>query len=643
MIAAPQKILVESNNGSPTDSLAVTKEALPPLEEGLFGDLGELDQPFQPDGSWLHDSLPPVNDPQANQQPGIGSVEANDSSMFAPLAGPAEADELPRRPRAASSPGRNKPSSTRSKQILLVGAIGLCSLLVACGAFVLFLTWISGSNRTQDKADPPAVAQVAPKLLDSNPEPSGSGIDPSIGVAIPEPALVDPIVPATGDPPSLSAPASASDPSNPTAATPTASGQGPRPEGHAPIAPQPEVQSTSDTPPSIGQSLPPGLQNFANLFDQSIVPLLPDSNVALSAAPAGGTDSASTDSTNATAAMSIDLPDGIDKKKATIFSGLILKGRPLSEALTALSLITDIPFTVDLDAVSASGIDPNIAVNFKSTGPVSVSGLLEKIAQELSLSFDSFENKFLVVRGTEQALTARIAAPISVVDLVSDEVQGKALGLAIAEILPELSGNIQYLGGELHTDLEKTNRLLWHHVARLVETWRAKRTEEPSPTPKAGILPDWPLEPVKALAQTKITKTYLPEPLAISWQRAASEAGLICWVDWPGLLNLQIQPGKVAMAFTHGRTLEDLLHSQAEKYSMVFAIEDGRTLWATSPEMHRFQSRLYVLPIAGKSIEEWTAELKPLTPYNFDGTPVLKVVATPDKRFIFVRCCRPLL
>ena len=118
---------------------------------------------------------------------------------------------------------------------------------------------------------------------------------------------------------------------------------------------------------------------------------------------------------------------------------------------------------------------------------------------------------------------------------------------------------------------------------------------------------------------------------------------MTCWVDWPDLVHGQVQPGKTAMTITYGRTLEDLLKSFAMRQEILFAIEDDRTLWATSPEMHRFQSRLYLLPIAGKTIEEWTAELKPLTPYTLDGAPILRVLATPDGQYLFVRCCRPLL
>jgi hypothetical protein len=76
---------------------------------------------------------------------------------------------------------------------------------------------------------------------------------------------------------------------------------------------------------------------------------------------------------------------------------------------------------------------------------------------------------------------------------------------------------------------------------------------------------------------------------------------------------------------------------------VVFALEDEQTLWVTSPQMHRYQPRLYVLPLAGKTIEQWRQELEPLTPYHPDGTEALKVVAAPGGQYVFIRCCRPVL
>ncbi len=127
-------------------------------------------------------------------------------------------------------------------------------------------------------------------------------------------------------------------------------------------------------------------------------------------------------------------------------------------------------------------------------------------------------------------------------------------------------------------------------------------------------------------------------------QRLTAEARVACWIDWYGLQMADTNPRQKGTVITSGRSLADVLQFYANKFEMVFALEDNRTIWATSPEMHRLQPRLYVLPLAQKSLEEWTAELESLAPINpATGASMLKLIPTPDGQFLFVRCCRPIL
>ncbi len=163
----------------------------------------------------------------------------------------------------------------------------------------------------------------------------------------------------------------------------------------------------------------------------------------------------------------------------------------------------------------------------------------------------------------------------------------------------------------------------------LVGTWRLARGIDNATTsaivPKNCVLPAWPVAAMQQVAKTPIKQIVPSEPIARSWQRVTAEARVACWVDWYGLQMGETNPRQKATVVTAGRSLAEVLQHYANKYQVLFAIEDARAIWVTSPEMHRNQPRLYVLPLSERSLEEWTAELEQLTPY--------KLIPSPDGQF----------
>lgn len=687
--AAPQQILVDSANGSVTDSVAVTKEALPVPEEGLFGELPPIEQGS--DQTFRSEGLPEL----ASPDPAAFESLSPTSWMPEPTP-PPRADEV-----TASAPA---PSSSR--QIMLVAAIGLCSVAVACGIFFVFLQWYArpstvAANQTvvrstataTPRVDPAADANAANAMDAVDAEPLEIAVDAAAPPGLELNASASPAQPSGPDVADASA---AGQPTEPENASATAAPDGSSPDGSlpgatasdalgsstpnapdgstdassavasgaplavggsgAPLSSQltPDIDSTFATPggdenaQAIKETLPPGLQSFASIFDQSLVPVLSDATVPLGAAPeAGDEDTAAVDVAPAASPAALVLPETLEQKQATTISGMRIQERPLAEVLSTLALLSDIPFTADLDALMAAGIDRNQAINYLSATPVTVSSILGTLSEQYQLSFEPYEKKLFIVRGLASSVQARVPASLPVADLVDGDDQTSALSAALSELLPELGDGFRLADGAAEADLEKVNRLLWFQVARLLESWRVARgianSETAALVPKSSLLPAWPVEAAQQLAQKNISQSLLPAPLAYDWQRLASEAGMTCWVDWPSLASAQTSPGQIGMSISHGRPLQELLQHDADKYQVVFALEDAHTLWATTPEMYRFQPRLYVLPLGGKTIDDWRKELEPLTPSNPDGSEALKVVASPDGQFVFIRCCRPVL
>jgi len=622
-----------------------------------------------------------------------------DSWMPAPLA-PPRTGELPRRPPVAPM--------DKSRQILSVAAIGLCSVLLAGGAFFIFLRWVSPTKSAQQNMLPTVVGDLpagvgAPTAEPGHPNPQLADAQPgnaqpaSVKAANAQPANVEGGNTANIDQPSIDGSVLDSTASNlPVRSSPSGqvdAGASNAAIGPSAVSPAPSSgavnsapggiaanalgpsgvlasdaavapvdsssQDLTDESPAVRDTLPPGLQNFASIFDQSLVPVLSDATVPLGAATDAGEDTSPSEEVPSRAVVTaLDLPETVAQKMELKISGLLIQDRSLSEVLSTLTIATDIAMTVDFDSLAAAGIDRNLSIRYRSTQPSTVSQVLEQIAQEHNLVLETLEKSFVVARGSGDQIRTRLANAWPIDDLVADDPQSDQLLSALRELLPELSDRVAIVDGTIQTDLAVDNPLLWFQVGRVLETWRSLRKNnrpvtsdaisneiESAVTPSgAARLPAWPVAQAQATAVKEISQSLLPESLALSWQRLSNEAGMACWIDWPSLESSQLSAKRVAMTVSRGRSFGHLLQHYASKFQVAFALEDAQTLWVTSPEMHRVQPRLFVLPIADRSVEQWRKELAPLTPLSpTDGTPMLRVIPSPDGGFVFVRCCRPLI
>lgn len=643
LVAAPQQILVDSPGGTTTDSMSLTKDALP-----------------TPDSNWpLPDSADDLANAAAVPLPPPLPGEAFD--LIPPGAW---TPDPPAATPTSSSAEQPEPASS-SRQVLLVAGLGLCSLLLAGGVFFLFLrSFGRGPTVAQNSpAAPPPVAAIAPSVepaiddanttpavLPASP-PASSATDSATGPSTPTASPVDTNKPVDSPPP---IPANSETASSMPATGAPLNGTA-LPSAIFPAA-EPSAQPSTAAPanpPAADVSdpkrhLPPGLQSFASLFDQALVPVLADAAVPLSAAPETTDGPAATAETpEPVSPLNLNLPEVVDQKLAIKLTGLLIQDRPLAEVLCTLSQASDLPFVCDIDALRAGGINPRLAIQLKTTTPLPLSELLAQLASDYQLSFEPFEKKLIVVRSSPALLEQRIPSALPVGDLLSKPEDGALLITTLETVLPELAGAMQYQSDQLLLDYSKVDRLAGFQVMRLLATWRSLRqpANAPSTTSPAMLerLPAWPMESLAARASQKTSYPLLPEPVVQSWQRLTAAAALDCWVDWPSLSSAQIALNQTSVTLAYDRSLLDLLQASANKHQVVFAIEDEQSLWVTTPEMHRAQGRFFVIPAGDKTREQWQTELQSLTPYNVDGTAMLRVVAAPDGQFFFVRCCRPIL
>ncbi len=316
----------------------------------------------------------------------------------------------------------------------------------------------------------------------------------------------------------------------------------------------PSLDSTFDSPAmnkdagAMVAELPPGLQDFANIFSQSLEPTLPDASVPLSKAPDIKDDAPRAD--DASANDNSALPADVDQKLQYKFGGMRISQRPLSEVLSTISMISDVPIVADVDALSIDGSNRNRLIDFTATAEITTADLISKISSEVGIQFDSWENRALIVRSSSDALTTKLTDRLPINDLVSSEEQAQALLNSLKELLPELGEGVSVNATALTISFTETNRLTWYQVARLLETWRTMRginnAETASLIPTGSQLPAWPSDALANAAQLKIPQALPIEPLSRTWQRLASAMKISLWVDAPGLVSQGTSPDKPA-------------------------------------------------------------------------------------------------
>ena len=702
LISGPQQITVES--GNPTDSVAVTREALPTPDESLLNNPGLFETGFRVEGlPPSHSASPAKGVSQDESKLAADSVFGEEGSSDAlPLGAwlpEPMATEPPPPPRSGdidatiqSVRAKRRESAARSRHVMLVATIGLCSVLIAIGILVVFLRWIAkpdalaknSSAQVQRPKDDLAAGSRAPNVAGdpvpqdgaNQPESLQPNALPPVDLPLANNATLPGgppnantnIVPRETAPrePTANGSAGSTDgagstdsaamsPTTPGSPSPTTLGNaaGTKSPLGGSIAPSLDAvlaPPTVDAQPAgePNKQLPPGLQGFSNLFQQSFDSALTDASAPIEKAPDLPDDADATPANQAGANPVVDpIPATVDKQLGTSLSGILINARPLSEALTTLAVVSDLPIVPDLDALALIGASKSM-VKVKMTSTATFDAVLKSISSETKISWVPWENRVLYARVSDQELESRLPGSLPVADLVSDAAQRDQLLQALKEVFPELGDALQMNEGGVQLALTKENRLTWFQLARMLETWRVARGIVNATTkelvPEAGLLPAWPVEAVRQAVRRPVKQMLPAEPLARNWQRLAADAQLECWVDWHGLLMAEINPRQKGTIIGSGRTLGEILQTYANKYQLVFAIENGRALWVTSPDMHRMQPRLFVLSLAEKSQEEWTAEMESLAPLNpTNSTSMLKLIPTPDGQYLFARCCRPIL
>ncbi len=615
LIADPNSGDALPSSHPPVDSRALTKDGLDP--DGL----GTLPSTSQSVDDELR--LLPVDDAVV----AVGTTS--------PAAHPMRVDELHSASwqgtgRAAPGESWTTEKTIRRRQLLMVGAFGLASVALSGILFVLVLSWY---NRPVQNADAGTPAE-------NRSQPA-------------EPVAQDSSEPATLEPaesPSVAqSDAPPSDPpvdQNVSSAEPSAESV----DTESPDAEAPEISVKEDAEPSneeqpqaeqVNEALPQHLRELAALIGEPYKFAAPEVLVVPDRAPVTaeelGLASASIDKSLAP----IDLHAVANQR---LIRGLKLDEIPLAHAVNYFSLAAGVPMSVDDFSLSAAGYDRFQRVSLVlSSGTVDASA--QKFAELVGLQIQPIQNQFYRLHANLPD-DDRWPGQVAVNDLVNNDEHQQWLLNTLNTFIPGAAEGLTLDGNNLVIDSQKIERRMSIAIIRLLEDWRhtaglTSQMTAPSNTfrPTAFTL----AEKAPRLSELLKNQTSSSRPIADVLSAACAQVGIDCWIDWPTLRMLGLEPATPILSITSGRPLRGMLQELEFQYGLTTAIIDEKTLWITSQSTYRQSPDVFVLPSEDRDIEYWQQYFRPLTPMDASGSSRLDVILSPDGKCVFVRCCFPSL
>ncbi len=395
---------------------------------------------------------------------------------------------------------KRQESAAKSRHVMLVATFGLCSVLIAIAYWLCSCAGLLNPKSSRKTTKRPC--EQSSQSCQRQPTNANPATDP---------ALADPQSdqPKSDLPSASGSDSAATNPESPLGSESTMPPSPPNDQVPATVASTPAstgpstVGNASATKSPLGGSiapsldsvlgpaqgegqpagyvpleLPAGLQGFSRMFNQGFEPALPDTAVPQANATKLP-DAPKNEPANQPGAAS-DAPARFsarhrrqDVELTTI--GLLINQRRLSETLTTLSLVGDVPIVPDLDSLLVVGASNSTLVNFKATSAVTFDAVLKSISNSTKISLVPWDNRVIYARASDADLEQRMPPVLPIDDLVTDESQRNQLLTALKGLLPELNETLQLSEGGLQLALTKENRLAWFQLARLLESWRTAR------------------------------------------------------------------------------------------------------------------------------------------------------------------------
>lgn len=540
--------------------------------------------------------------------------------------------------RAAPSETWTSESTNRQRQFLLVGFLGLTSIVISLILLLLLIRWYRPNAENDSLAlSSDALSGQAEDSVTNPSEMQSEDQRLSQSVDSPGPdSAGDSQQEATTDQSELSEMA------DPIIIANDAAGELRPSQGEDAIVDSgasndSELIAASNEP----DALPRQLRELAELLAQPFELTTPQTLTVPDRPPVTAEELGLTSSRGDRSLPPIDLHSSTQER---LVRGVKITDMPLPQAVNYLSLISGIPVNTDLRSLAASGRDFSSPLSLLAEGGT-VAELGQIFAQNAGLQIRSIDNQYWrLFSNLPDAET--LPWQYSLDDLLVDEQHTNWFGESLKTLFPNCCASIRLVDGQLSADPSSTDRLEWFTVIRWIENWR-RQLDMPSLLPRHSEeslrLPFIQPSEVTGLDEPLSIITSSSQPLASFLSSLCSQAGLKCWIDWPSLAAIGLSPSSPILSITHNRPVKNILAELAFEHGVTTAIVDKTTLLITQQHAYRTNPEVFVFPSQGQDASYWYQFLRPLTPVGPDGISQIQIRMSLDEKFVMVRCCYPNL
>jgi hypothetical protein len=623
LIAAsvPNQIQVSSLNAGPVDSTALTKDGIVP--DGL-ADALQSASPLPLEGGFSNVDFSEVDELLLKQNAGANQASIDLPGQLTSWATPPA--------KAAPTEQWNSPATTRSRQYLLIGFMGVASCLLAVLGFVLFLRYYSKTEQTPIAAKPQEAVQPLPPVENQETpaaaEPPGDS-DPAEVPAtdIPETRVEIAPDPVINEPPSVEP-----GPDTNSATTDPIGGE----------AQTPAEQSKSDELPEHLKSIMAVVSRESSFLHQPklIVPEQPK---------------ITEQELNTGAQTGLIVPQArlSEVAEQRTVRGLKFSQKRLVDAISIWNGVVGIPTVINPLSLAAADYDHTQLFDC-DLGDSTAAQAVDQFAKTVGLEAVVLENRFWLFNAAPPD-DDKLPRQYKVDDLISNAEQEAWLLDFVQQFFPPAKTAVKVVDGKLEYTAGELDKLTWFSIVRVLENWRMQRnlpTQLPNYRPESLRVQFTTPEKISGLKFELSNITSRPQPLGLLLNQQCSAAAMNCWVDWQSLEYMPVRGVKsqslgsqtLRAMVTHQRPLGNMLSELDADQGIVTLLLDEKSVWLTIRYYYRRVPEIFVIPKLDKPVDTyWRQYLRPLTPIDQQGISQVLIRETPDGQFIIVKCCWPTL
>ncbi len=543
-------------------------------------------------------------------------------------------------------------STSKTKQYLLVGILGFTGLLLAVGGFLAFLSWYNKPTQRPAVAQDTGLGTADPSVAAPNSPVNGasdsSGGNESIGVNSGDTKTSEEAANAPGEEAGPATPRDVVGDSqgddDPQLSDPQLGDEAALPgdvDVAADTTSDPANSSDSNDDGSQVANLGAGnaaFEELSSILGVNINLTIPDESVSPSEPPVTAEELG----LRASVSRPPLQPANLDSQLETKLGGVVLTGDPvrLSHWVNTWVHLSGLPTVIDFDLFAAAGIPTRQDVPLPRIQNDTVGGYLKQFSSALGLEAVPREGRYCLLRPSSADLLEKLPATLSIEGIVDEADTQWMLGV-LQRWFPEAEGKLTIESGELKFANRDNDLTTWVQIVRLIRSLRAAKIGTATGDPLATRFVTE--ADVAALAQQTNVVSGQSRPVGQVLARVGRDVDLDIWIDWASVGEIGLGPSVTEAVVTHGRQASRVLTDYAIMFNLEVAIVDQQTVWLTSTKAYRSQVQSYVLPAAGKSVEQWQSELRALTPQAAAAGEVgrVQVELTPDAEFALIRSCRP--